>query len=134
MCGTCGRTVVADPVLGPVRTTRDLLLVAQAVTTIVSTLPGASVVRVAGTGWVVAGRTGSSTACDTVGQLWSALAEVHARTPQGASRLADALADALPASSALDDRVVRAGLAVVHSSPATGSLRAALAKDTPGGS
>ncbi len=115
MCGACGRTVVADPVLGPVRTMRDQLLVAQTVNALVSR-PGAPVVRVAGSGWVVAGRTGSSAACDTVEQLWSAVADVLARGPEAASRLSEVLASGLPASSVLADRVVRAGISTLGSS------------------
>ncbi|WP_104180918.1 hypothetical protein [Arthrobacter sp. B0490] len=111
MCGACGRTVVADPVLGSVRTTRDLLLVAQTVNAITSGLPGRPVVRVAGDGWVLPGRTGTTTSCDTVEQVWSALVSIHA---SGASRLAEALTSSLPASSALADRVLREGIAVVE--------------------
>ena len=116
MCGACGRTVVADPVLGPVRTTRDLLLVAQVVNAAASRLPGGPVVRVAGSGWVVAGRTGSTTACDTVGQLWAAVISSGAASPDAAVRLTEYLGLALPASSALAERVLHVGIVAVGSS------------------
>ncbi|MHA7209618.1 hypothetical protein [Arthrobacter sp. MDT1-65] len=85
---------------------------AQTVNAITSGLPGRPLVRVAGDGWVLAGRTGTTTSCDTVEQLWSALVPVH--VPGAASRLAQALAGSLPASSALADRVLREGMAVVE--------------------
>jgi hypothetical protein len=61
----------------------------------------------------VAGRTGSTTACDTVEQLWTALTSFHVTTPDGAARLAEHLGGALPASSALADRVLRTGVTVL---------------------
>ena len=110
MCGACGRTVVADPALGPVRTTRDLLVVAQLVNSIVAGLPGGPVVRVSGDAWILAGRTGTSTRCDTVEQLWTALVDHYESRPGAAVRLADRIAGGLPAASPLADRVLRVGL------------------------
>ncbi|MHA7181382.1 hypothetical protein ACX80J_14860 [Arthrobacter sp. MDB2-24] len=112
MCGACGRTVVADPALGPVRTTRDLLVVAQLVNSITTGLPGGPVVRVSGDSWILAGRTGSSTRCDTVEQLWTALLQQSVRSPEAAARLRERIADGLPGASPLAGRVLQEGLSV----------------------
>ncbi|MEC5200421.1 hypothetical protein RCH21_002667 [Arthrobacter sp. PL16] len=108
MCGACGRTVVADPTLGPVRRTRDLLVVAQIVNAVTSGLPGAPTARVSGDGFVLAGRTGRSTPCDTIEDLWRVLHDVVA--PGALSDLARRIARGLPAATPLADRVLRAGL------------------------
>jgi hypothetical protein len=108
MCGACGRTVVADPTLGPVRRTRDLLVVAQIVNGVTAGLPGRPVVRVSGDGFVLAGRTGRSTPCDTVEELWRVLHD--GVDPGASSHLAQRIARALPAASPFADRVLRAGL------------------------
>ncbi|THJ66764.1 hypothetical protein E8P82_07445 [Arthrobacter echini] len=112
MCGACGRVVVADPTLGPRRTRRDLLVVAQVVNAVTSGLAGLPVVRVGGDSWVLVGRTGTSTACDTVGQLWEALA-AHTKHAFGDwACLTRRLEDALPGVTDVAGPVLRAGLAV----------------------
>lgn len=113
MCGACGRTVVADPALGSVRTTRDMLIAAQLVNSIAG-VPGGPVVRVMGDSWMLAGRTGRSTACDTVHQCWRALVDHSARVPGATSRIADQLARGLPAASPLADRVLREGISALE--------------------
>ncbi|MHA7280562.1 hypothetical protein ACX80H_12485 [Arthrobacter sp. MDT2-2] len=110
MCGACGRTVVADPALGPVRTTRDLLVVGQVVNSITAGLPGGPVVRVSGDAWILAGRTGTSTRCDTVEQLWTVLLDGWGRASDLSLHLARRIAQGLPAASPLADRVLREGL------------------------
>ncbi|MHA7239629.1 hypothetical protein [Arthrobacter sp. TMS1-12-1] len=113
MCGACGRAVVADPVLGPVRTTRDLLLVAQLVNAVAAGLPGAPVVRVTGERWIVAGSTGRTSACDTVRELWDAVVE-HSERTGAASCIVERVARILPGASPLADRVLREGMAAVR--------------------
>lgn len=115
MCGACGRAVVPDPVLGVERTRRDLLVVAQLVNAVASGLSGVPVVRVSGDGWSLAGRTGTSTACDTVQQLWEELLDSCARVPGASSHLADRIAGDLSEASPLAERVLRAGLCAAHS-------------------
>ncbi|MBG6218701.1 hypothetical protein IWX75_003188 [Arthrobacter sp. CAN_A6] len=73
MCGACGKTAVPDPVLGPVRTLRQRLLVAQTVNTLCSGIAGLPTVQVAGDGWMVRSATGASTSCSTVHRIWEAL-------------------------------------------------------------
>ncbi len=109
MCGACGRTVIADPVLGSTRATRDLLLVAHVVNAVTAGLPGAPAVRVAGDRWLVAGSTGRTSACDTVRDLWRAMVDHYGRG--AACSLADRLARNLPGASPLADRVLREGMA-----------------------
>lgn len=73
MCGACGRTVVGDPVLGPVRTMRQHLIVAQTINSVCQTWPGAPKVAATSDGWLVSGRTGATVAVATVETLWSAV-------------------------------------------------------------
>lgn len=73
MCGACGKTTVPDPVLGPVRTLRQQLLVAQTVNALCCGLSGLPTVQAAGDGWLVRSATGTSTACSTVHGIWEAL-------------------------------------------------------------
>jgi len=110
MCGACGRTVVGDPVLGPVRTTRDLLIVAQLVNAVAADLPGGPVVRVTAERWIVAGSTGRTSVCDTVHELWGAMLD-HDERAGGTSRVMERVARSLPGASPLADRVLRAGMA-----------------------
>ncbi|WP_104168650.1 hypothetical protein [Arthrobacter sp. SX1312] len=112
MCGACGRAVIADPVLGPVRRMRDLLLVAQMVNVLVDGLPGRPVVRVIGEGWIVAGRTGRTSTCDTVRELWLAMLD-HGRA-DATSCIAERVARSLPGASPLADRVLREGMAAAN--------------------
>ncbi|MCU1567255.1 MAG: hypothetical protein JWQ56_2192, partial [Pseudarthrobacter sp.] len=55
MCGACGRTTVADPALGPVRTMRQHLIVAATVNTVCAGLPGAPKVTALRDGWLMTG-------------------------------------------------------------------------------
>jgi hypothetical protein len=73
MCGACGRTIVADPALGPVRTMRQHLIVAGTVNAVCTGLPGAPKVTALQDGWMVAGPSGASMQCQTLEELWSAV-------------------------------------------------------------
>lgn len=73
MCGACGRSVVSDPVLGPNRTMRQHLIVAQTINSVCQTWPGAPKVAATSGGWLVSGATGASAAIATVEALWSAV-------------------------------------------------------------
>lgn len=73
MCGACGRTVVGDPVLGPLRTMRQHLLVAQTVNSACRAWPGAPKVAATRDGWLVSGPTGATVAAHTVQDVWSAV-------------------------------------------------------------
>ncbi len=108
MCGACGRTVVADEVLGPVRTIRQHHLVASAVNALCAGLPGVPRVLAAGESWQLRGVTGSVTRCDTVAELWSAVA---AACPDSAvARLAGRLAAEQTSAEGLRRAVIEAGL------------------------
>lgn len=111
MCGACGRLVVADPTLGPRRTVRDLLVVAQVVNSVASGLAGLPVARVSGDAWVLVGRTGTSRSCDTVGQLWEVLTDGAIRAYGEAGPLTRNLEAALPGAADLVERILLAGLA-----------------------
>lgn len=73
MCGACGRTVARDPVLGPIRTMRQHLIVAQTINSVCRTWPGAPKVAATSDGWLVSGPTGATAAVGTVEALWSAV-------------------------------------------------------------
>ena len=73
MCGACGRTTVADPALGPVRTMRQHLIVAATVNAVCTGLPGAPKVTALKDGWLMTGPAGASRQCQTVEELWSAV-------------------------------------------------------------
>ena len=73
MCGACGRTTVADPALGPVRTMRQHLIVAATVNDVCTGLPGSPKVTAIKDGWLMTGAAGSSRQCQTVEELWSAV-------------------------------------------------------------
>jgi len=75
MCGACGSTVYADPVMGDEQTLRKRMLVARAVTSIVAGLPGVPRVTARAEGWTAAGPTGSITLCHTVADIWTAVLE-----------------------------------------------------------
>ncbi|MBJ2119362.1 hypothetical protein I6N91_00030 [Arthrobacter sp. MSA 4-2] len=108
MCGACGRTVATDDVVGPVRTLRQHLLIASAVNGLCAGLPGVSRVQVAGDSWQVRGVTGAVTRCDTVMELWAAVA---AACPAAAfARLAARLAAERAAAEGLTRRVIDVGL------------------------
>ncbi len=70
MCGACGRTTVADPILGSVRTLRQHLIVAQTVNVLCRKLPGAAKVTAVADGWTATSATGGGRHCRTVGELW----------------------------------------------------------------
>jgi hypothetical protein len=71
MCGACGRSVVSDPVLGPTRTLRQHLIVAQTINEVCQSWPGAPKVAATSSGWLVAGPKGATEAVSTVEALWS---------------------------------------------------------------
>lgn len=71
MCGACGRSVVSDPVLGPTRTLRQHLIVAQTINEACQSWPGAPKVAATSSGWLVAGPKGAIQAVSTVEALWS---------------------------------------------------------------
>jgi len=73
MCGACGRNVVSDPVLGPVRTMRQHLIVAQTINSACQSWPGAPKVAASSDGWLVSGPTGATEAVATVEAVWSAV-------------------------------------------------------------
>ena len=73
MCGACGRTVVSDPVLGPIRTLRQHLIVAQTINGACQSWPGAPKVAATSGGWLVSGPKGVTEAVSTVEALWSAV-------------------------------------------------------------
>ncbi|KRE71661.1 hypothetical protein [Arthrobacter sp. Soil762] len=73
MCGACGRTTVADPALGPVRTMRQHLIVAGTINAVCTGLPGAPKVTALSDGWMMTGPSGVSRQCQTLEQLWSAV-------------------------------------------------------------
>lgn len=71
MCGACGRTTVADPALGPVRTMRQHLIVAATVNALCSGVPGTPKVKALADGWLTYGPSGASRLCRTVQELWA---------------------------------------------------------------
>jgi hypothetical protein len=71
MCGACGRKVVSDPVLGPIRTLRQHLIVAQTINDASQSWPGAPKVAATSSGWLVSGPKGATEAVSTVEALWS---------------------------------------------------------------
>ena len=73
MCGACGRSVVSDPLLGPTRTLRQHLIVAQTINEACQSWPGAPKVAATSSGWLVAGPKGVTEAVSTVDALWSAV-------------------------------------------------------------
>ena len=66
MCGACGRSVVSDPVLGPTRTLRQHLIVAQTINDACQSWPGAPKVAATVDGWLVVGPKGVTEAVPTV--------------------------------------------------------------------
>lgn len=73
MCGACGRNVVTDPLLGPIRTMRQHMIVAQTINGVCQSWPGAPKVAATSDGWLVSGPTGATAAVATVEALWSAV-------------------------------------------------------------
>ncbi len=73
MCGACGRTTVADPALGPVRTMRQHLIVAATVNALCTGLPGAPKVTALKDGWLMTAAAGAARQCQTLEELWSAV-------------------------------------------------------------
>lgn len=73
MCGACGRTVVPDPILGPVRTMRQNLIVAATINSLCQGLPGAPRVTALKEGWITTGPSGASMQCQTLEELWAAV-------------------------------------------------------------
>jgi hypothetical protein len=80
MCGACGRTVVADDVLGAQRTLRSQFIVVQTINRVFGTSPGSPSVQVAGDGWVLRTPTGNVHTCQTVHELWRALVSLATRS------------------------------------------------------
>ncbi|RJT97438.1 hypothetical protein D6T65_13890 [Arthrobacter frigidicola] len=90
------------------RTLRQHLLVASAVNALGAGLPGVPRVQVAGDSWQLRGVTGAVTRCDTVEELWAAVA---AACPAAAlARLAGRLTAERAAADGLTRRVIDAGL------------------------
>ncbi|WP_445156070.1 hypothetical protein ACTWLI_07865 [Arthrobacter sp. Hor0625] len=104
MCGACGQTVVADPVLGPVRTMRQHLIVAQTVNDLCRSWPGAPKVAATGGGWLVSRPTGAIEAVSTVEALWTAVLSGRAGVP-----LAAAVGPAAADEDSLASRVLALG-------------------------
>lgn len=82
MCGACGRTTVADPVLGAVRTMRQHLIVAGTINSVCNGLPGAIKVTALSDGWMMSGPSGASWQCHTVEELWAAVIDGFTGMPQ----------------------------------------------------
>ncbi|WP_159803001.1 hypothetical protein [Arthrobacter zhaoguopingii] len=108
MCGACGRTIAADDVVGPVRTLRQHLLVASAVNAFCAGLPGVPRVQVAGDSWQLRGATGNVIRCNTVTDLWAAVAAECSAS--AFPRLAVRLEAQRAAAEGLTRRVIDAGL------------------------
>jgi hypothetical protein len=64
---------VSDPVLGPTRTLRQHLIVAQTINGACQSWPGAPKVAATSSGWLVAGPKGVTETVSTVDALWSAV-------------------------------------------------------------
>ncbi|MFE4228938.1 hypothetical protein ACFRJ8_13720 [Arthrobacter sp. NPDC056886] len=62
---------MSDPVLGPTRTLRQHLIVAQTINEACQSWPGAPKVAATSDGWLVSGPTGATEAVSTVEALWS---------------------------------------------------------------
>ena len=110
MCGACGKTTVADPVLGAVRTLRQHLIVAATVNSVCDGLPGAPKVTALSDGWLVAGPSGACRQCRTVEDLWHAVIERYGGTPALVRLLEYQQAFAAdPENAGLPSRVATAG-------------------------
>ncbi|WP_427174855.1 hypothetical protein [Arthrobacter sp. 92] len=94
---------MSDPVLGPVRTMRQHLIVAQTVNGVCQTWPGTPKVAATGDGWLVSGPTGATVAVATVEALWSAV--LRSRPQAGPPDLQPA-----EASGAAEDAGAAAGI------------------------
>jgi len=114
MCGACGQTVVADPVLGPVRTMRQHLIVAQTVNDLCRSWAGAPKVAATAGGWLVSKSTGAIEAVSTVEALWTAVLSGRGGVP---------LAAAVGPAAADDDSIASRVLALGHR----------LSRERPGG-
>jgi hypothetical protein len=64
---------VSDPVLGPTRTLRQHLIVAQTINEACLSWPGVPKVAATSNGWLVSGPKGATEAASTVEALWSAV-------------------------------------------------------------
>lgn len=71
MCGACGTTTIADPVLGAVRTKRQHLIVAATVNELCAGQPGVPKVTALADGWLVSGPSGAARLRHTVEELWA---------------------------------------------------------------
>lgn len=92
MCGACGKTIVADQVLGAERTMRQHLIVAHAVNALCNGRSGAPRISALPDGWLVSGPSGEKLLCRTVEGLWDfiigrfsngSLTRLSARGPTG---------------------------------------------------
>jgi hypothetical protein len=81
MCGACGRTVVPDPVLGPVRTMRQHLIVAQTINSICQYWAGTPKVVATSEGWLLSGPKGVTEPVSTVEKLWTAILRDYPGAP-----------------------------------------------------
>ena len=110
MCGACGRTVVADEVLGPVRTLRSQFIVAQTLKKLCVAVPGLPAIQVAGDGWTIRTETGGSRPCLSVRDIWAVLiaeADSSGSVPTVLERVRRDLAEA----DGLTREILIAGLA-----------------------
>lgn len=110
MCGACGRVMVPDEVLGPIRTLRQQLIAAQIINAVCQGLPGIPGVQLAGDTWLVRSATGAVTPCSTVSDVWGVILS----DPGAGSRSLEQLIHRLRASGhsggGLPDDVIKAGM------------------------
>jgi len=119
MCGACGTTVYPDPVMGNEHTLRNRILVAQTVSAVCSSVPGAPRIAALAAGWSVTSATGSISLCHTVADIWRALPVRSASVLQHALEVR-ALAEGPVGLSA---RVVALGLDLTRQRVLGGSPR-----------
>lgn len=74
MCGTCGKDVKKDPVVGSQRTLRKHLIVASTINGVCRDQRGAPKVTALADGWFVSGPAGASALCHTVDDVWATVA------------------------------------------------------------
>lgn len=115
MCGACGRVVVPDDVLGPMRTLRQHLVVAQVVNEVCRRLPGVPRVTALADGWLITEATGKTRVCRTVEETWFAVIAAGADRPSRLDQLREEFAAhaRAPVATGLSARVVDVGRALV---------------------
>lgn len=110
MCGVCGKSVVPDPVLGPVRTLRQQLIVAHTVNAVCEGISGVPKVAALSDAWQLTGAKGEIDLRHTVGNVWMQIVDRLVGTADLVAlreRLIDYAAD--PHHSGLPGRVARTG-------------------------